>query len=58
MANARCEAAANAVNASCLLLLNTANPTVCFGMCGNQVASAAYACASIVSLIVATCVAK
>ena len=49
--NNDCENAANAVDDSCTLLLNTANPTVCTGACGVQVSTVATDCASIVSYV-------
>ena len=48
--NMACQIAANVVNGSCLLLLHTADPTVCSGTCGTQASTAATTCASIVSL--------
>ena len=48
--NLACEAAADAVDDSCLQLLNSANPTVCSGMCATQVSMVVTTCASIVSL--------
>ena len=47
--NNDCETAFNAVDDSCTLLLNTANPNMCSGACGAQVSTAAIDCASIVS---------
>ena len=45
--NTDCETTTNAVDDSCTLLLNTANPNVCSGACGAQVSTD---CASIVQV--------
>ena len=44
-----CQTAGRAIDDSCLFLLSTSNPAVCFGTCGVQVSITVTACASTVS---------
>ena len=49
-----CETAASAVDSSCLVSLNNADPSVCSGTCDAQFSALVAACASSVSLIIAS----